>query len=59
VTKTKDGKSLGSESTQKHESVERQIQIIKDIKNASNNQKKTMMEEHMKIYMMTGFLPRM
>lgn len=59
VMKAKDGRSLGAELIQKHESVEKQIQIIKDIKNASSSQKKIMMQEYMKIYMMTGFLPRM
>ena len=59
VMQAKDGKTLGAELIQTHEALAKQSQLLKDSKNASGSQKKSMMEEYMKLYIMTGFLPRM
>lgn len=59
VMKAKDGKTLGAELIQKHEAVDRMIQILKDGPNTSDKQRKSMMKEFLKLYQMTGFYPRL
>ena len=59
VMKAKDGKTLGAELIQKHEAVDKMIQILKDGPNMPDKQRKTLMKEFIKLYHMTGFLLRL
>ena len=58
VMKAKDGKTLGAELVTKGEAVEKMIQILKDSQNMSSIQRDNMMSEFIRLYIVTGFLPR-
>ncbi|HUU48833.1 MAG TPA: hypothetical protein VMW55_08635 [Nitrosopumilaceae archaeon] len=58
VMKAKDGKTLGAELVEKHEAVEKMVQILKDSQDASKLQRKNMMKEFMRLYTTIGLMPR-
>ncbi|MFB5612916.1 MAG: hypothetical protein ACE5RL_06400 [Nitrosarchaeum sp.] len=58
VMKAKNGNTLGAELVQKHEAVEKMQQILKDAKNKSSSQRSNMMDELLRLYTITGLMPR-
>ena len=58
VMKAKDGKTLGAELILTSQAVEKMEKILKDSHNVSDAQRKTMMKEFIKLYTMTGLMPR-
>jgi len=59
VMKAKDGKTLGAELILKSQAVEKMEKILKDGPNVSEKERKNMMKEFMRLYMMTGLMPRL
>ena len=59
VMKAKDANTLGAQLVTKGEAIEKMIQILKDNKNTSGMQRDNMMAEFMRLYIVTGFLPRL
>lgn len=59
VMNAKDGNTLGAELIQKHEAVNRMIQILGETPDMTDKQRKTVMKEFYKLYTMTGFWPRL
>ena len=59
VMKAKDGKTLGAELILTHQAIEKMEKILKDSQNVSETQRKDMMKEFMRMYAMTGLLPRL
>lgn len=58
VMKAKDGKTLGAELIQKHEAVEKMLQLGKDMSKMSQKQKQSTLKEIIQLYMSTGLMPR-
>lgn len=58
VMKAKDGKTLGAELILTSQAVEKMQQILKDSPNVSDVQRKSMMKEFIRLYTMTGLMPR-
>lgn len=59
VMKAKDANTLGAQLVTKGEATEKMIQILKDSKNTSGKQRDDMMAEFMRLYIVTGLLPRL
>jgi len=59
VMKAKDGKTLGAELILKSQAVEKMEKILKDGPNVSDAQRKNMMKEFIRLYTMTGLMPRL
>ena len=58
VMKAKDGKTLGAELILTSQAVEKMEKILKDGPTVSPAERKNMMKEFMKMYEMTGLMPR-
>lgn len=59
VMKAKDGKTLGAELILTSQAVEKMEKILKDGPNVSDAQRKNMMKEFIRLYTMTGLMPRL
>lgn len=58
VMKAKDGKTLGGDLIEKHEAIQKMIELRKSINGMSKSQSKQAMEEWSMLFNMIGFNPR-
>ena len=58
VMKAKDPNTLGASMLESHEALERMEQILKDMKSMSEKDRKIAHSEFIKLFMVTGYLPR-
>ena len=58
VMKAKDGKTLGAELILTSQAVEKMEKILKDSHSVSDKERQTLMKEFIRLYTMTGLMPR-